>query len=468
MRKKRLNSEKIFKIIVWILFVFYFIICLKVMLFKYASFQDILHGNISRIRSINLIPLRTVRDFFKIANEQGAYLWAFSNIFGNILITVPMGYCMMLLFPKVDTVKKAVLITFTYSLIIESSQYLFHMGAADIDDILCNIIGGLFGCVVYILIKKFLKEKQIIYAITIIGAIIVFVSGFAVAKEQFGGLLGIVTYETEYKGKENIPDRSSDFNGTLYNIVDKQLYAYEGLITGKNDPAASYANKNVFTVNENTSYFLLNYEKDGYTTIINYKPIRYDEINLSDGFIRMQLWLDENNNVSHAVIDKRFTDLVNSGQINSNAKTETTIPSEKPLHENNPDRITDIPSVTTTPSQVPDIISEEDTNIKEEPKEEILQGYIRKLYEDSFEFEIVTVESIEGLGDVSSSTGVNATAYFTEDTSYMVQVIKNGGFDVTKKEGSQNDLVEGYRVKMTGYHDNDNFIAKEIIISIFK
>lgn len=46
------------------------------------------------------------------------------------------------------------------SVIVEIAQYLFKVGATDIDDVILNTLGGLLGILIFKLIYKFFKEKS--------------------------------------------------------------------------------------------------------------------------------------------------------------------------------------------------------------------------------------------------------------------------------------------------------------------
>ena len=62
------------------------------------------------------------------------------------------------------------------SIIVEMMQYLFHVGATDIDDVILNGIGGFIGVMLYKVIALIFKEKteRAIAIMAPVGAVIAF------------------------------------------------------------------------------------------------------------------------------------------------------------------------------------------------------------------------------------------------------------------------------------------------------
>lgn len=453
--------DKFLKSIVWLLFFLYILLCFKVILFKYTSIEDMIKGNISDFRSLNLVPFVTFCNFYQIAKVQGAYLWAFSNIFGNILIFIPLGYCSALLIKRLRSFKRILIFTGIISIFIEAIQYIFCLGATDIDDLICNLMGGLLGYCTYFFANKIFNNKRLLYLFTIIAAVITFCSGFLIAKEQFGSLLGLVNYKTIYEGKDKLPDRDADFVGTLFQFSSNEISAYEGSVSGPDDPVIDFTQKQTFIITKETQFFSMHCETVGTTTVISYVPIMPSDINMANGYIHIQIWRDSKRNISHVIIDDRSSALLNEGTVSDayNENIENWIPQESSQPDISMNKINSQPNED---NKVPP------TPTPESVENKILEGYIKKIYKEYLEFELVTVEYKNGIGYLSSSTGIIAKAYFDNDTVYNVNMIKNGGMDVTKREGSKDDLKVGYRIKMNGYKNDTIFHANEITISIIK
>lgn len=81
------------------------------------------------------------------------------NIKSNVLIFVPFVPALCGSFPKVS-VKAAVLSGILAIIAIELIQLVSHRGICDIDDLLENGLGVLFGAACYILIRKLAAHKS--------------------------------------------------------------------------------------------------------------------------------------------------------------------------------------------------------------------------------------------------------------------------------------------------------------------
>ena len=83
----------------------------------------------------------------------------FNNLFGNIILFIPLGFSTPYFSIRIGYIKRSVLFILIVTVIIEALQMLLHAGSFDIDDIILNSLGGLIGFVIYkaclALLKKF-------------------------------------------------------------------------------------------------------------------------------------------------------------------------------------------------------------------------------------------------------------------------------------------------------------------------
>ena len=80
----------------------------------------------------------------------------YRNVIGNILIFVPFGYFISY-YCKLPKVWYNLLVTFITSFSIETIQSCIGR-SFDIDDIILNVIGGLFGYLIYVITKLVFKK----------------------------------------------------------------------------------------------------------------------------------------------------------------------------------------------------------------------------------------------------------------------------------------------------------------------
>lgn len=111
----------------------------------------------TEFQSVNLVPFLSIMNYLN--GDMLARAFAANNIIGNIALFIPLGVYITLL----NGNKKAsvnVCIIALVSVIVEIAQYLFKVGATDIDDVILNTLGGLLGILIFKLIYKFFKEKS--------------------------------------------------------------------------------------------------------------------------------------------------------------------------------------------------------------------------------------------------------------------------------------------------------------------
>lgn len=152
-----MDSKKIMKYMLWILFVIYFILLIKVILFKYplsmiTSMMNNPNATLAvRLQGSNFIPFKTI--IYYILGNEGFRI-AIANILGNIVAFIPLGFLLPIIFKKMRKLPKIILTSFSVSLLFEVIQLLIAIGSFDIDDILLNVFGSLIGYIFYILISK--------------------------------------------------------------------------------------------------------------------------------------------------------------------------------------------------------------------------------------------------------------------------------------------------------------------------
>ncbi len=125
-----------------------------VIIFSLTGVSPISGFNIEiRIDEISFIPFRGIIEML----QGGLTLHTFVNILGNIIMFMPMGFLLPLLFSNLYSLKKTVAVGFGASLLIEFTQ-LFLIRATDIDDLILNTLGTMLGYLVFLTFKKLLSR----------------------------------------------------------------------------------------------------------------------------------------------------------------------------------------------------------------------------------------------------------------------------------------------------------------------
>lgn len=128
--------------------------------------QQHVEANFGRVQ---FIPFYFIWDFFEIQQRMG-FNWFFWNAvklsFYNMIMLFPLGVYLSIMF-QVDNVKKAALIVFLVSLTIETYQLiggyigLLFGRTFNVDDLILNTFGGVFGFISFELVKKLIKKKGV-------------------------------------------------------------------------------------------------------------------------------------------------------------------------------------------------------------------------------------------------------------------------------------------------------------------
>ncbi len=149
------RSHSIKRVFFYLFVVLYFLLLAKALLFKYVSPLALLSGERTITRALNLVPFKTINDYF----AANANVWIASmNVFGNILLFIPLGIYVQA-FKKNKAILPSVAIVCVVSICVELTQYVLGIGAADIDDVILNAIGGGMGVLLYRLLFAVLKDE---------------------------------------------------------------------------------------------------------------------------------------------------------------------------------------------------------------------------------------------------------------------------------------------------------------------
>ncbi|MDO5040495.1 MAG: VanZ family protein [Peptoniphilus sp.] len=93
---------------------------------------------------VNLIPFKTISSYIKYSRAFHAAL----NILGNMLIFVPMGFMLPLLYDDLRSYKKTLAFTVIICILVETIQF-FVGRSVDIDDLILNVAGASMGYLLY-------------------------------------------------------------------------------------------------------------------------------------------------------------------------------------------------------------------------------------------------------------------------------------------------------------------------------
>lgn len=146
-----------------ILFALYLVVMIKLIIFKYPVEQlraiastwrkdVILEG----LDTANFTPFKTIRMYIVYAYK----LNSFENLVGNVLIFVPFGFLLPYVFPYAKKISVLLLNAFLLVLGIEIFQLFSAFGAFDVDDILLNCLGAVWGYLFYVIYEAWKRKMN--------------------------------------------------------------------------------------------------------------------------------------------------------------------------------------------------------------------------------------------------------------------------------------------------------------------
>lgn len=131
----------------YLLFAVYLFSLVWIILFKF----DLSFTNVGSMRNLNLIP------YSEPTRLNGEIVR--SEMYLNMLVFVPFGIYLEMLFKKGHFIKKTGILIGT-SLFLEGLQYLLAVGISDITDVIHNVLGGIIGLFLYKMVEKLLQDQN--------------------------------------------------------------------------------------------------------------------------------------------------------------------------------------------------------------------------------------------------------------------------------------------------------------------
>ncbi|WP_019244060.1 MULTISPECIES: VanZ family protein [Bacillus] len=151
------------KSILWIVFILYMVILMKVIVLKYYSIQDafnqIYHFRLEFLsygwEEANFIPFHTIIDHLFLSKIP--LMAKLEGILTTLIAFAPLGAILPLLSKLFLPIKYTLFTVVSISIVFEMLQWIFKFGIFDVDDVLLYTLGSLVG---YLPIKALQLLKQ--------------------------------------------------------------------------------------------------------------------------------------------------------------------------------------------------------------------------------------------------------------------------------------------------------------------
>ena len=124
---------------------------LYVLLLIYFLFFSEGYGRVAEVQQAyryNLVPFVEIRRFWIYRKQLGTFA-VFSNIFGNVISFLPFGFILPVIFRRMNSGFLICISGFLLSLTVEVIQLITKVGCFDVDDMILNTLGAVFGYVLF-------------------------------------------------------------------------------------------------------------------------------------------------------------------------------------------------------------------------------------------------------------------------------------------------------------------------------
>jgi len=437
--KVKLNRNICLKALIISLFIIYIIMLFKIILFKGITIAK-LFGNYQKLRSINVIPFKTMVDYFTV-NKGIGFLRAVSNVFGNLIVFIPLGYFLPTINKRFSKFKYLIITVISFSLFFEVMQYILGIGSSDVDDLILNTIGGIIGYILYRALHKLVAKEYVFNTAIICATVLFFAGSFFVAKKEFGLYLGIDKLDREVIGGSEIPKRKGDIIGFFIAMEGNSITVFKGKDDGNDKDKGIFVNgSNVdmkkndrdkvnILLSETTKVFSMKAKAKDKKLIMIYEKLSIKDLEHIGKESLMSIWGEEK--------DGKF--IADTVLVTLTQKSDAKNTNEPPK----------VDAKNTIPSREPDL----DGHIKSINGDEIIITRIMTVAQNSNSKTIV-------------STDIKDSFRITKNTSFIVRNIYEGGKRHNDKSGSLSDLKIKSQISVWGQKEGDYINAEFILINI--
>ena len=153
------KKKAVMKAYLWTVFIFY-LIFLFLLTFRISrSTPRFILGDAEKLRNYldtrcNFVPFSTIS---MLIRHRASFRTIMVNIVGNIIALAPLGFFLPALFRPLRKFIPFVFTTTMVVIFIESVQFVFNVGACDVDDLILNVAGAV---IVFAVLKLTLFRKD--------------------------------------------------------------------------------------------------------------------------------------------------------------------------------------------------------------------------------------------------------------------------------------------------------------------
>ena len=107
------------------------------------------------LANLNLRPGAEIQRFLRVWNDPMYHRAAVVNLVGNIVMFIPLGFCLPWANAPLRRFWKTLLVSAGVIILVEAVQLVTLLGHCDVDDLILNLIGVTIGYLLYAISAKF-------------------------------------------------------------------------------------------------------------------------------------------------------------------------------------------------------------------------------------------------------------------------------------------------------------------------
>ena len=155
-------KSKVFKRILVIAFILYIAILIYTTFFGARTTVYGMSIWEYAVKMANLKPFKTISMYTKMLKDPSNQMFsvALVNLAVNLVLLVPMAYLIPALFPKLRNFFVTIGVCIGSLVIIELMQVFTRRGSFDVDDFILNMIGAVFGFLIWVIQYYSAKKKK--------------------------------------------------------------------------------------------------------------------------------------------------------------------------------------------------------------------------------------------------------------------------------------------------------------------
>ena len=149
------KHKKMIRMALKIIFGIYIILLIYFLLFAESTGRTYQ----GRTYQYNLTLFKEIKRFITYRESLGMKA-VILNLFGNVAAFLPFGMIVPMMNRRFRGFLPIVLLTFEFSLLVETIQLVCKVGSFDVDDLLLNTVGGILGYLMFAVMDRIRRRRD--------------------------------------------------------------------------------------------------------------------------------------------------------------------------------------------------------------------------------------------------------------------------------------------------------------------